>query len=160
MDLRALAVSKSTETMKLESGFKRVWGDDLEKKVKALVDLSPQYDDSNTILSDPDIMNKFLNMTQKSFLALGPLAREVRSAAALLRKTQFLSADMCDNAEKMAARAAEVVAFKYVIEHTQNVWTKITNPADCAEAVAKLRKALEHPLHLYVRTCAYVSGLV
>ena len=156
VDLRSLNASKSRETEYIEDGFKQLWGDDLGKMVKALTDLSPQYSDRDAVLSDAAVKESFLKMTQKSFLAIGPLASEVRSVAGLMRKAEILEEATCATAEMIAGQAAEVVAFKYVIEHTENIWAKLTTPADCAEAVKKLWKALDYH---FTCMCARVRAL-
>ena len=152
VDFRSLVASKSQEGHRLESALCRVFQNDLQRKMDAIRELSPKWGGKReAILGTPEIKTAFLEMTEKSFLAIGPLAQDVRSSTKLLDGCDVVPRDFCKAAFAVADEATETVAFKYVVEHLERECPKLESPGDCPAAVAKLRKNLE------TSSCSFVS---
>ena len=130
LDWRSVIASVHREHNRVMQLLTGIFGTDLNKKVGALRKLCPDWElHRETLLNHPGLVKEFLDIPEKVFHNIGPLAQDVRSHAQMLKKQELVSNESIKEALRTADMGAETVAFKYVIHHIEEVFPKLESPA-------------------------------
>ena len=144
MNFRSLIASQIKETHRVEAGLRDIWTADLERKMRALRKLCPAWEaHKETLLDNRELISAFMQMPEKVFHSIGPLAQDIRTTVAVVKKSNLVRASTLSEAESTAAFGTTTVAFKFVIHHCEELFPKIESPQLARPAVDRLRKQLD-----------------
>ena len=140
--LRSLLASAEKQSQALLSKVTHVYEEDIRALVQAIDEICPKWQHkAETMLSDRDLVQQFLSMTEPRTAALGPMISTLSNYMAAL-KSQPPLINPAVNAQATITYGIQTGVYKYVIDAIERDFLKLSSPAECEAAVKRLRAAV------------------
>lgn len=142
LNFSGVSVALAAESSRLQHALPALWSAGVKDLLAAVNAFVPAGWEpfKERVLQTPAILKAFLDMPEVHYNRLGPLAKHIDSSIVMIKSAgRHLDVNLEKAAKDARNLASTTAVFKFVITAVKKDFLSLPSPAECADAVQKLR---------------------